>query len=137
MNPILQTLARTISPVLVIFSLVLLLRGHHRPGGGFVGGLMAGSALTLYVLAYGFSTLARVIRFTPTRVAAVGVLLALASGLPGLFTGEAFLHGYWTVITLPGDGEVSVGTPLLFDAGVYLAVIGATLTFILQLRRHD
>jgi multicomponent Na+:H+ antiporter subunit B len=135
MSPILlQTIARTIGPVLLLFSLVLLLRGHNRPGGGFVGGLMAASALTLYLTAYGLEATTRALKVSPERIAAAGLLLSVGSGSLALLDGRPFLAGYWTAVTLPGRAEVEAGTPLLFDTGVYLVVLGATLTFVLYLK---
>lgn len=135
MSPLLpQAIARTIGPVLLLFSLVLLLRGHDHPGGGFVGGLMAASALTLYLTAYGSRLTAKMVKLAPERIAAFGLLLAAGSGAVGVVDGRQFLLGYWAKITLPGGEELEVGTPLLFDAGVYLVVIGATLGFVLYLR---
>lgn len=136
MSPILlQTIARTISPVLLLFSLVLLLRGHDSPGGGFVGGLMAASALTLYAIAYGMRLTERALRMPPERLTAFGLFIAVLSGLPPLMLGQPFLSAYWVEWDVLG-ATVKVGTPLVFDVGVYLVVLGATLTFVLYLRKE-
>lgn len=136
MSPILlQTIARTISPVLLLFSLVLLLRGHDTPGGGFVGGLMAASALTLYAVAYGMRLTERALRMPPERLTAIGLLIAAVSGLPPLLLGQPFLSAYWVEWHMLGT-TLKVGTPLVFDVGVYLVVLGATLTFVLYLRKE-
>jgi multicomponent Na+:H+ antiporter subunit B len=136
MNPILlQTIARTIGPVLILFSLVLLLRGHNSPGGGFVGGLMAASALTLYAMAYGMRLTERAIRVAPERLTAVGLLIAGASGVFPMLLGDPFLTAHWVDVSVPGM-KLHVGTPLVFDVGVYLVVLGATLTFVLYLRKE-
>jgi multicomponent Na+:H+ antiporter subunit B len=59
--------------------------------------------------------------------------VALGSVLLPTLTGRPFLKGLWGSLPLPGDGHVDVGTPLLFDVGVYLVVIGMTLTIVLSL----
>ena len=48
---ILRISARYLAPMLIAVSLLLLLRGHNDPGGGFIGGLLAASALSLQALA--------------------------------------------------------------------------------------
>jgi multicomponent Na+:H+ antiporter subunit B len=136
MSPILlQTIARTISPVLLLFSLILLLRGHDSPGGGFVGGLMAASALTLYAVAYGMRLTEQAIRLPPERLTALGLLLAGLSGAVPLLENRPFLSAYWVEWDLWG-ATLKLGTPLVFDVGVYLVVLGATLTFVLYLRQE-
>ena len=94
---------------------------------------MAAAAFTLYAIAYDVAAARRVLRFQPTQLIAVGLLVALVSGLPALLAGQPYLTTDWHTLALPGLGAVKVGTPLVFDMGVYLVVLGVTLTFILSL----
>ncbi|MHC4261017.1 MAG: Na+/H+ antiporter subunit B [Planctomycetota bacterium] len=128
---ILSHATRSIMPVLMLFSVFLLLRGHNLPGGGFVGGLIGASAFALYAIAEGVDEAQRVLRFDPRRVMGVGLLTAISAGLIGLFAGEDFFEGIWPGIKLPVIGKV--GTPLLFDCGVFLVVIGFALTVVFSL----
>lgn len=128
---ILSHATRSIMPVLMLFSVFLLLRGHNLPGGGFVGGLIGASAFALYAIAEGVDEAQRVLRFDPRRVMGVGLLTAISAGLIGLFSGEDFFEGIWPGIKLPVIGKV--GTPLLFDCGVFLVVIGFALTVVFSL----
>jgi multicomponent Na+:H+ antiporter subunit B len=128
---ILSTATRYLLPLLLMFSIFLLLRGHNEPGGGFVGGLVAGAALALYALALGLRTARQVLGVDPRTLIYVGLLAAAVSGLPAMFTGLAFMTGLWSAGALPVIGKV--GTPLLFDVGVFLVVIGITLTIIFTL----
>lgn len=127
---ILRTTARYLLPLLVMFSFFLLLRGHNEPGGGFVAGLIAASGWALYALAYDPGEARRTLWVEPRLLLALGLLVALASGAVGLAAGEPFLAGKWMDLLIPGLGKVKVGTPLLFDTGVYLVVWGGTLTII-------
>ncbi len=129
---ILRTAVRWISPLLLLFSVFLLLRGHHEPGGGFSGGLIAATGFALLTFGYSVRTAQRVLRIEPLSLTACGLVLALLSGLPSLLTGQPFLTGLWIDISLPGNVVLELGTPLLFDVGVYLAVIGATLTMLFE-----
>lgn len=121
---ILDVVARALYPAMIVASVLILLRGHHEPGGGFIGGLVAVAATALRAVAAGSARAARVFPGGPLRVAAAGVLVALASGLPALAAGRPFLTHIWPVWTL-GPVALPLSTVLLFDAGVYLAVWGA------------
>lgn len=124
---ILRTAARYLVPLLVLYSVFLLLEGHHKPGGGFVGGLMAAAAIALCALAYDVPAARQVLRVEPPRLIGCGLLAIAVSGVWGPVCGEPFLTGLWTKLPLPTGGSLELGTPQLFDAGVYLAVIGVTL----------
>lgn len=128
---ILSTATRYLLPLLLMFSIFLLLRGHNEPGGGFVGGLVAAAALALYAMALGLRSARQVLAIDPRTLIYVGLLTAAVSGLPALFRGLEFMTGLWSTQTLPVIGKL--GTPLLFDVGVYLVVIGVTLTIIFAL----
>lgn len=129
---ILRTAVRWISPLLLLFSLFLLLRGHYEPGGGFSGGLIAATGFALLTFGYSLNTARRLLRVPPIVLVAVGIGLSLASGLLALITGQPFLTGLWVKVSLAGTVTLELGTPLLFDVGVYLTVIGATLTMLFE-----
>ncbi len=138
MNPVvLRTVARMMTPVLLLLSLVLLVRGHNAPGGGFVGGLMTASALILYLIAYDVETVRRLVRVSPMGLLAFGLLVVLGSGLLPMVHGRPFLTGLWTQVPVPWGPPLKLGTPLLFDVGVYLVVVGATLGFILAIEEGE
>lgn len=130
---ILRTAIRFLMPLLILFSVFLLVRGHNQSGGGFAGGLVAAAAFALYSLSYNSSEARRVLRVSPALLIASGLLVAVVSGLIGLFAGQAFLTGLWTYVTIPGFGAMEVGTPVLFDIGVYLLVFGITITLVFSL----
>lgn len=134
---ILRTSTRYMFPPLIVFSVYLLLRGHHFPGGGFVGGLFCGSAFTLYALAYSVAAARKALRADPRDITAVGLAIALLSGLPALFTDHAFLTGTWWEIPLPTGGVLDIGTPLIFDVGVYFVVLGVLLTVVFALGEEE
>ena len=88
------------SVTFMIFSVYLLLRGHHLPGGGFVGGLIAGSSYALYALAFDVASARKRLKIDPISLAAMGLLIACLSGIPALLYGKAFLTGIWWEIPL-------------------------------------
>ncbi len=128
---ILSTATRYLLPLLLMFSIFLLLRGHNEPGGGFVGGLVASAALALYALALGLRPAQQILGIDPRSLIYFGLLTAVISGVLALFTGAEFMTGLWSTQAVPVIGKL--GTPLLFDVGVFLVVIGVTLTIIFAL----
>jgi multicomponent Na+:H+ antiporter subunit B len=130
---IFTTATRVLQPLLLLYSLFLLVSGHNEPGGGFAGGLVAAAAFTLHAIAYDVASTRRALHVHPMGLAGAGLLLALASGVPAMLQGGAFLTSLWAKVHLPALGEVELGTPLLFDTGVFLVVMGVTLTFVLSL----
>lgn len=127
--------ARTLAPAMLVLSLVVLYRGHHLPGGGFIGGLIAASAVGLILLGCGLAAARRALRVRPVSLILAGLATALASGLIAPLSAKGpILSGVWLPeFHLPGLGSVHLGTPLLFDFGVYLVVIGFTLMCLFAL----
>lgn len=124
---------RWLAWLLFAASLVILWRGHNQPGGGFVGGLVASLAVAIVALAYGVDRAERVLRADPLTVVAIGLGLALASGLPAMLVGSPYLtHLWWE----PGGWLPKLGTTMIFDLGVYLVVLGAVLAFLFGLQRE-
>lgn len=124
---IFRTTAHIVAVLMLIFSFYLLLRGHNQPGGGFIGALVAVIGFALLMLAESAEYVRRRLRYSPMSIAAVGVGCALLAGLLGLLAGQPFLTGLWWKDVLP------LGTPLLFDVGVYLAVFGGVLSILLRM----
>jgi multicomponent Na+:H+ antiporter subunit B len=133
---ILRAVATFLFFLINLFAIYLLLRGHNLPGGGFIGGL--GSALTfiLLSLACGVETAQRLLRFDPVRIAATGLLLAVLTGMLPMFWGASYLTQYNVKLAnVPLVGSLALGTPLLFDLGVFLVVVGVTAKLVFLLSR--
>lgn len=125
---ILKTASNYLLPLLLLFSVFILLRGHYLPGGGFIGGLVASIAFVVHSFANGLSKTRFLIRIHPGFLIPVGIAIALISGMAPLFIGEAFLTGLWFPEPVPVIGMI--GTALFFDIGVFFVVIGVCLTII-------
>ena len=130
---ILRTSTRLLLTLLLLFAGFLLLRGHNVPGGGFVGGLVAAAAFALYLIAEGPAAARRALHLDPRTLIAGGLLIAAGSGAVSLLVGQPFLTGQWGELPLPGLPPLALGTPLLFDTGVFLVVLGVTQTIVLTL----
>lgn len=129
---IFRTVAPFLTVVMLVFSVFVLLRGHNEPGGGFIGGLIAASALAVYGMAMGPATARKALRVPPLAIAGTGLVAALLAGLLSFPLGLPFLTGLWTKFSLEGS-KVALSTPMLFDFGVYLVVLGASSAMILEL----
>ena len=116
-------------------SVVILMRGHNEIGGGFVGGLCAALAFAMIALTHGVARARETLRVHPLVLAGGGLLLAFASGLPGLAARGGYLAQLWIDTTVLGI-HVKQGTALLFDLGVYLVVLGGVLAFLFGLQRQ-
>ncbi len=128
---LLSAAARYLMPLMLVFSVFLLIRGHNEVGGGFVGGLVATSALMLYAIALSPAALRKLLPVEPHVLVSAGLISALISGLIPLLAGQPFMTGLWLKNPIPVIGKV--GTPLLFDTGVYLVVIGVVTWILLTL----
>lgn len=131
---ILKKAADYLLPLLLLFSVFILLRGHYQPGGGFVGGLMASIAFVLHAFANGLKTTQKFLVHHPGVLIPIGLSISLLSGFISLFNKQAFMKGMWLSKPVPVIG--SVGTPLFFDIGVYFVVIGVTLTILFTISEN-
>lgn len=135
---LLRTAARIIVPVQLLFSVFLLVRGHNEPGGGFIGGLLAAGAIVLHGIANDMAAARRLLRVRPQLLIGLGIMAAGLSGVFGMLLGLPYLTGLWGfgVPTLVA-GTLKFGTPLLFDVGVYLVVIGVGTLMIFAAAEED
>jgi multisubunit Na+/H+ antiporter MnhB subunit len=131
-SSILQTATRLLMPLLLLFALFLLFRGHNAPGGGFVAGLVVAAAFVLHLMAFGIAASRRALLVAPSMLLPIGLSVALISGIPAVALGLPFMTALWTKVGV-GPGAIALGTPLVFDIGVFLAVIGVVLTIVFTL----
>ncbi len=130
-SQIIQIAATYLMPFLLVLSLVVFYRGHNEPGGGFIGGLIGGSAIILYAGAYGLEITKKLWINRPTALIWIGLAMALLSGFFAYLThGSPFMTAVWVQIG-SGPFALKVGTPLLFDLGVYLTVMGMLVKVVL------
>lgn len=133
--PLLSITSNILLPLLIVFSVYLLMRGHNEPGGGFVGGLVASSAFTLYIIANGVELARKKLWVNPRLLILAGITTMVASGMISFFSGKPLMTALWLDQPLPVLGKV--GTPIIFDLGVYLLVTGITLMIIFSLAEEE
>ncbi len=133
---IFRTIAPFLTALMLLFSVFILLRGHNEPGGGFIGGLIAASALAIYGIANGVPAVRRAIRFHPLAIAGTGLLMSSVAGLISVFAAVPFMTGLWIYPAILGV-EVPLSSVMLFDFGVYFVVLGAITAIALTLEERE
>jgi multicomponent Na+:H+ antiporter subunit B len=126
---IFSTMARVFFWLMLVASVLILLRGHNQPGGGFVGGLVASMSIGVVTLADGVPKARARLPVHPISLIGLGILFGILGGLPGLVLNGSFLEHKW--LLLPGG--INLGTTLVFDLGVYCVVVGGVLALIFRL----
>lgn len=132
-NVILQTVTRVAVFIIFTFSIYLFMSGHNQPGGGFIGGLSTAAAIVLLYLSFGIEKVRENIPVDFKKLAAVGVFIAVGTGLTGIVFGQPFLAQTFGHVNLPIFGDTELASAMVFDTGVALAVIGTAVNIILSI----
>lgn len=125
-----QTVSQAMLPLALMVSVYIFLRGHNLPGGGFIAGLITAAAMILQYMANGVDWVKHRFNYNYQTLASVGVMIAVFTGLGSWLFGKNFLTSWFTHVHWPIVGEFEIATAILFDLGVYLTVIGATLMIL-------
>lgn len=121
---VVEVAVRAVFHAVIVASLYLLFVGHNQPGGGFVGGLVAGAAIATRYVAAGIDAVRSLTPLKPWTILGTGVVLAGGTALAPMLFGQAPLRAKVADLHLPVFGDVHLSTTLAFDSGVYLVVVG-------------
>lgn len=124
---ILDVSTRIVTASALVLSIYLLAAGHNQPGGGFIGGLVGGAAISVAYVGGGLDQVREFMRFRPWTVLGAGLVLASFTSIIPLFAGGAVLAQDFVTLHLPLLDKVKVTSALLFDTGVYVVVVGFVL----------
>ena len=127
---ILPTAMKFLCSIILLFSIIMFFVGQYIPGGGFVGGLLTVGAIVLLLLAFDLKTIKKALPFNFTIMSAIGLILALGTASVSILFNVPFFTHAFDDFTLPLFGETSLHTAMIFDAGVYLVVVGSVITMI-------
>lgn len=119
--------ARLLLPFILLVAIYLFIRGHNQPGGGFLAGLVVAIALTMQCMGEGLQRTLTRMRLDFRVLLGSGLLLAALTGLGGLLAGVPFLTSAVGHPHVPLLGEIPLASATVFDLGVFMAVLGATL----------
>ncbi|MCS0589557.1 monovalent cation/H+ antiporter subunit A [Massilia norwichensis] len=128
---------RALLPVMGLVAAYFFMRGHNLPGGGFVAGLIFATALIVQYMVAGTDWVENRLRLRPHRWIASGLGIACGTGLGAWLVGYPFLTSHTAHLTLPLLGEIHVPSAFLFDLGVFLAVVGATMLILVALAHQS
>jgi multicomponent Na+:H+ antiporter subunit B len=134
---ILQTATKVLFFMIMLFAIHIFFAGHYTPGGGFVGGLLTSSAIILLLLAYDLKTVKKILPINYTYMTATGLVIALATAAASIFFNVPFFTHAFDYFELPLFGKTSLHSATLFDLGVYLVVVGVTMTIIQTLGEDE
>lgn len=130
---IFQSVARLLFPLMLLFAAFVFLRGHNLPGGGFIAGLVASLAIVLQYLANGIAWTSSRIRVDMHLVIGLGLFFAIGTGIVSIFFGYPFMTSSFTYLKWPVVGKFEVASAMMFDLGVFLAVVGAAVMILVEL----
>ncbi len=132
-NIILEKISHLFLRVIAIISIILLLRGHNHPGGGFIGGILLATGFIYYGIVFGSKRIQAIIYFNTRIWMGIGLCLVLIAAIIPVFGGHAPLTGLWYISEWPIIGSLHLGTPLIFDTGVFIGVTGLILSIIITI----
>ncbi|AYC29949.1 Na(+)/H(+) antiporter subunit B [Paenisporosarcina cavernae] len=134
---ILQTTANIVFFIIFLFSIHIFFAGHYAPGGGFVGGLLTSSAIVLLLLAYDLKTISTALPINYVVMTAIGLLIAITTAAASIMFNMPFFTHAYDYYDLPLLGKQSLHSAMAFDLGVYLVVVGVTMTIIQTIGADD
>lgn len=126
----LHTATKILVYIIMTFSVYVLFAGHHNPGGGFIGGLITASALVLLYIAFDLQSVRDVLPVDFKKLAATGVLISILTGTASFLFDVPFLSQTFAYRELPLLGTTELASAVIFDLGVYMTVVGTTMTII-------
>jgi len=129
-NLILQFTANIVFFIILFFAVHIFFAGHYTPGGGFVGGLLAASAILLLIIAFDLKTVKQLMPINFVYVIGLGLMIALLTAAFPIIQNKPFFTHSFDYFNLPLIGKTSLHTAALFDLGVFLVVVGVTMTII-------
>lgn len=132
-NIILEKIARLLLRVIAAVSILLLLRGHNSPGGGFIAGIVLATGFIYYGIIFSSDNIKSIIYFKTRTWMGVGMALVLIAAVLPVFVGQVPLTALWYIGEWPLIGTMHIGTPLLFDTGIFIGVTGIILSIIITI----
>lgn len=130
---LLASISQSLLPLALLVSFYIFLRGHNLPGGGFIAGLITAIAFILQYIAHGSNWISERLTINYRKIIASGIAIALFTGVGSWFFGRPFMTTWFDYFDIPFIGEIELASALVFDLGVYITVVGATLMILASL----
>lgn len=133
-HPVLLALiSQSLLPLALLVSAFIFLRGHNMPGGGFIAGLITAVAFLQQYIAHGVEWMTQRLKINYQLLIASGLFIATCTGLGSFMFDRPFMTTWFDHFHLPWVGEFELASAMIFDLGVYLTVVGATLLILANL----
>jgi len=132
-----RVIMQVLFPVIVVLAIYLFLRGHDLPGGGFIAGVTMAIAFLLQYMASGTKWIEARLRILPIRWIGMGLMIAVMTGAASLVFGYPFLTSSFQYVDLPIVGRLPLASALIFDLGVFVLVVGATVLMLIALAHQS
>ncbi len=129
----LSVVSQSLLPLALLVSAYIFLRGHNMPGGGFIAGLITSVAIIQQYIAHGVDWIKARMKLDYQLMIGSGITIAALTGLGSWFFDRPFLTSWFDHFHLPLVGEFELASAMLFDLGVYLTVVGATMLILANL----
>lgn len=129
----LKVISQSLLPLALLVCAYIFLRGHNMPGGGFIAGLITSVAIIQQYIAHGVEWIKTRIKFDYQIMIGSGLGIATLSGLGSWLFGHTFLSSWFDYYSLPVIGEFELASAMIFDFGVFLTVVGATMLILANL----
>jgi multicomponent K+:H+ antiporter subunit A len=130
---LLASISQSLLPLALMISFYIFLRGHNLPGGGFIAGLVTAVAFILQYIAHGSTWISTRLTINYRKIIASGIAIALFTGVGSWFFGRPFMTTWFDYFDIPIIGKIELASALVFDLGVYITVVGATLMILASL----
>lgn len=130
---LLASISQSLLPLALLVSAYIFLRGHNLPGGGFIAGLVTSIAFILQYMAHGSTWISERFDVNYRKIIASGIAIAMFTGVGSWFFDKPFLTTWFDYFDIPFIGKTELASAIVFDLGVYLTVVGATLMILASL----
>ena len=130
---LLAVISQSLLPLALLVSAYIFLRGHNMPGGGFIAGLITSVAIIQQYVAHGVVWIKTRIKLDYQIMIGSGIGIATLSGLGSWAFGHTFLSSWFDYFYLPVIGKFELASAMVFDLGVFLTVVGATMLILANL----
>ncbi|MBA6253669.1 MULTISPECIES: monovalent cation/H+ antiporter subunit A [unclassified Colwellia] len=130
---LLASISQSLLPLALMISFYIFLRGHNLPGGGFIAGLVTSVAFILQYIAHGSAWISTRLTINYRKIIASGIAIATLTGVGSWFFGRPFMTTWFDYFDIPIIGKIELASALIFDLGVYITVVGATLMILASL----
>lgn len=123
-TPFTRTLAIIILPIALLIAVAHTVYGSYAPGDGFTAGVIAGLAVALWYIVFGYNQVrSRLWWLHPIRFLTAGLALTMLNAAAPVIFGDGFMA--LTKLEELSFAGITPSSTLVFEIGIALTVFGA------------